>query len=168
MSDVFIEQLIKQQDSTKTKALKVLIVFCALIVFLIGFVFLLTPFGTVAMLVMCGVGYLSFLLFSGLSLEYEYIYTNGEIDIDRISAKRKRKRITTVKITNFDMFDKYNEEKLKGQSFDVRIMACTSTTDENTYYATFHGKESKRCLLVFTPNDRLLAQISLIAKRKHA
>lgn len=41
--------------------------------------------------------YGGYILITNMSVEYEYIVTNGEMDIDKIIAKRRRKRLITVK-----------------------------------------------------------------------
>lgn len=167
MNDVFIEQLIKKKPTMQDTLLKALIVFGGVSICCVALMFITSAFfGSIAMLVAVGAIYFAWVLITSMNLEYEYIYTNGEIDIDRISGKRRRKRITTVKITSFEFFEKYDHEKQRSQKYDVKIMACTDINDPATFCAAYRGKENKHCLLVFTPNEKLLESISALHRRK--
>ena len=168
MSDTFIEQIIKKKPTPQDILIKVLILFVGVIVALImAFIaFNSSLLGPFAALFAVGAIYFTWRLITSLDLEYEYIYTNGEIDVDCIKAKRKRKRITTVKISAFEVFEEYDHMKYKDNKYDVRILACTSIADENTYCATYRGKEGKSCLLVFSPNEKLLNAMGSATRRK--
>ena len=65
-------------------------------------------------------------IFPGTDLEFEYLFVNGELDIDKIMAKSKRKRVKSLNITECDIMaplnshrmDYYNSnQKLKVQDF---------------------------------------------------
>lgn len=168
MGDTFIEQMIKQKASAMDILKKFLVGMLGATLSIVAmFFFLNSPMlGPIALLVAVGAVYLAVRVITAINYEYEYIYTNGEIDIDRIAGKRKRKRITTIKITSFDVFEKYDFEKHSKEKFDVKIDAAISPLDEGTYCAIFNGKEGKRCLLLFSPNERLLEAIGSVARRR--
>lgn len=168
VSDTFIEQIIKQKPSAMDILKRFLVgMVGATLAIVATFIFLNSPtLGPIALLVAVGAVYFSVRIITAFSFEYEYIYTNGEIDVDRIAGKRKRKRITTVKITAFDVFEKYDFQKHSKEKFDVKINASISPLDEGTYCAIYTGKEGKRCILLFSPNERLLEAIGSIAKRR--
>ncbi|WMJ22136.1 hypothetical protein RBG61_08995 [Paludicola sp. MB14-C6] len=170
MNDVFFEQIVKKKDSIKDKLIKACILLVALFLFfMLMYVVVFTRYPTInSIAFLLAVGSLvgAWYFISGLNLEFEYIYTNGEIDIDKISAKRKRKRVTTVRISSFELFEEYNHDKYKSEHFDVKIYACTHMLDENVYSAVYRGKQGEKCLLVFSPNERLLTEINKIYKRK--
>lgn len=167
MGDVFLEQMIKRRDGAKEIALKVLSFTGGAIVFMIALLFLPTPFGSIALLVGVGALYFAWVLATGLNLEFEYIYTNGEIDFDKIIAKRKRKRMITVRISSFDEFDKYDPQKCDKSKFEVKYDASVSLLAEDTYYATFRNKEGKSCILFFNPNERLLETVNSQHRKKN-
>lgn len=168
MGDVFLEQLVKRKDSVKTLILKALIFLAGAIVF--SFTLLLLPnpiFGTFALLLGVAALYLAWILATGLNLEFEYIYTNGEIDFDKIVAKRKRKRIITIRISSFEDFDRYDPQKIDKNKYAVKYDLSASLIQEDAYYATFHNKEGKDCILLFNPDERLLEAINLQYRRKN-
>lgn len=86
--------------------------------------------GALAFLILCGAIYGAYWLISGMSIEYEYILTNGEIDVDKIIAQRKRKRLVTVSAKTFEAFGPYKPEEHVNRNYDSRILACESETSD--------------------------------------
>ncbi|MCD7730803.1 MAG: DUF6106 family protein [Oscillospiraceae bacterium] len=153
--DVFAEQLVKKPLDGKTTALKVLIaagmvILTAVCVFLMltGFVF--------ALIIACGVIYGGIYLISGLDAEYEYIVTNGEMDIDKITAKRKRKRLITVKASSFEGFGKLSDAPQIGS--DVTIVKADGTGSEaaEVYYADLSHASFGSVRLIFSPEEKII------------
>ena len=99
-------------------------------------------------------------------MEFEYIYTNGEIDIDKIMAKRKRKRLLTLKISSFDSFDEFSMEWYRSQQFDHVLNASAAMDEPGNYYAVYRNREGKRCLVILSPEERLLNELKQQFKRK--
>lgn len=168
MGDVFLEQLVRRKDSIKTIFLKALIFMAGTVLFLIALLFLPNQiFGTFALLIGVGAIYFAWILATSLNLEFEYIYTNGEIDFDKIIAKRKRKRVITIRISSFDEFGRYDAQKTNLSKFTVKYDLSSSLLADDAYYATFHNKEGKDCILLFNPSERLLEAINLQYRRKN-
>ncbi|UKI37385.1 MAG: DUF6106 family protein [Clostridiales bacterium] len=60
--------------------------------------FCLHRFSSFVLLIDAGVVYGAYILITHFNVEYEYILTNGDIDIDKIIAKKKEKK-------SFELFD---------------------------------------------------------------
>ena len=167
MNDVFVEQIVKKRATVKDNLIKSAILFVAVILASVFFMFVPSQFfGGFALLLAVGSLVFAWYLMSGMNLEYEYIFTNGEIDIDKISAKRKRKRVLTVAISSFDDFGKYDAEKIKSHNIKNIVEVCESLSYENTYYAVFRGKDGNNHLLVFTPNERFITEIQKYYRKR--
>ncbi len=167
MGDTFLEQIVKKRDTVKESIIRFLIIFAGVVIFIASLLFLGNQFvGPFSLLIGVGGIYFAWYFASGLNLEFEYIYTNGEIDFDKISAKRKRKRIVTVRISSFDDFGKFDAQKYKNQRYDVTINASVSLLDPETHYATFRNRDGKSCILMFTPNEKLLETIKAQYRKK--
>ena len=86
MDDFYTEQLIKKQadskDTLKKAGLIVLTVLSVLLVFAI-------PVGIIFPVVMIVV---DVLVFSNMNVEYEYVFVNGDLDIDKIMNKIQKKK----------------------------------------------------------------------------
>lgn len=169
MGDIFLEQIVKKQDGIKDKLRKAIILFVGLLL-IVGSIILLFVTGfynaaPLGILVLAGAIYYTWYIISGLNLEFEYIYTNGEIDFDKISAKRKRKRVKTIKIINFLDFGEVNSKTIKEKKFDKVYDLSSYIDNPGTYYCTYKDAENRLCAILFSPNENLLAEIEKIYNR---
>lgn len=155
--DIFIEQIVTKKSTLKDTLLKAGIVLLAIVLsvvfFFISGYFNLLMFG---MLLAAGAIYGAFYLLSGFNVEYEYIVTNGEIDIDKILAKRRRKRLISVKVSSFEAFGAVKEMPSTFQG--TTILASSSVPDEE-YFAEFNHSKHGHVRLVFAPNEKVLTGI---------
>ena len=97
--DRFSEQLVAKQPTGKDMFLRGLYIAAAML--LIGaFVFFLGAFGMwiIVLALSAAVIWGLVWLLQGTSVEYEYIVTNDDLDIDKIIGRRKRKRLITVSL----------------------------------------------------------------------
>mgnify|MGYP000077390531 CR=1 FL=1 len=86
MSDSYVECLVKAKQPAWAKILKVLLVTLTVLSCLVMFVFIIfLPVALVA-----GVG--AYFLNMFTDLEYEYLYLDKELSVDKIMAKSKRKQ----------------------------------------------------------------------------
>ncbi|MEG0894862.1 MAG: hypothetical protein RSE07_02395 [Oscillospiraceae bacterium] len=164
-NDVFIEQIVKRKTTGKYVAYKILICLGGMILSLCAIPMLMSKlFAPFALLVFIAGFYLAWYFVTMLDVEFEYIYTNGEIDIDKISGKRKRIRLTTVKVSSFELFEKYSESNCKNNKYDITLMCSDDIKNPDNYCATYHGKGGKHCLLIFAPQENMLEQINRISR----
>lgn len=93
------------------------------------------------------------------SVEYEYILTNDELDVDRIIAKKERKRFLTVSVRKFEIMESCDSENfrkaLKNPDIKIKFDASLGEGSENRYYAVFINKKNERMLLVFNPTEEM-------------
>ena len=157
--DVFIEHLVKKRPTGVDTAKKIGLVLAVLLIVAACFMLVPPQFMMFAFLIICGSGYGAYWLISGMSVEYEYILTNGEIDIDKIIAQRKRKRLISVHSKTFESFGPYKMAEHANRNYDNRILACESEDSEGVYYATFRHRTLGHCLLVFNPDERIIKGI---------
>ena len=150
--DTFFEQIVKK----KKTAVEWLIVVGALLggvglsVFLFFFLYPIGVFLSV------GVVYIAWLLISSQNKEFEYCVTNGDIDIDLIVSKRKRKRIVSVAGRKIQALLPY-DATVSTQGFRRVVMAAESVNEPGLWYFTYHSKKNGRTLVMFRPNERVLA-----------
>lgn len=157
--DVFVEHMVKRRPTGKDIALMILYVVLAAIIFVFGVFFsgaLLGPFSFVGAFVGVAALFGAYYLISNMSIEYEYIVTNGEIDVDKIMAKRRRKRLLTANARTFESFGPYRAEDHAEKEYSSRVYACESMEANTSYYAVFTHAKLGKTLLVFTPDDRVL------------
>ena len=120
------------------------------------------PFITSFVLVaIAGVIYGMYYLITSVNIEYEYILTNNELDIDSIMNTKRRKRLTTVNIRQIESWGKIGEKGAENyfENKSVKkIYACEDINDAETYFLVFYHDDDKNMLL-FNPNEKILQRI---------
>ena len=91
MSDLYTELLVQRKTPASAKILKVLMIVATVFAGLLGFTFM-----PLALVVFVGMIILCYFKLSSFDLEFEYLYVNGELDVDKIMSKTKRKRVASI------------------------------------------------------------------------
>lgn len=149
--DTFVEQIVAKKKDGKDIAIIAGLVLAFLVVLVAGWLFL----GAFAFVVWVAAGYGAWWLITGRNVEYEYSVTNGDIDVDEIIARRKRKRIVSVSGQKIEAAGKYVPEKWQGRHVDRLVVAAPSLREEGLYYFTYHSKKRGSTLVVFQPDERV-------------
>ena len=113
--------------------------------------------GTIGLVLAAAAGYGAWWLATGQNKEFEYSITNGSIDVDEIIAQRKRKRLVSVNGEKIESAGVYNAAELANRPFDRRVMAAPSANEEGLWYFTYHSKKNGHTMVLFQPDDRVLA-----------
>ena len=94
MNDFYTEQLVKKQTDMKDILIKAILVSLTIVSFV---VILMYPIGLILPILMI---VLDVFMFRRLNVEYEYLFLNGDLDIDKIMNKsavqRQRVRYGTA------------------------------------------------------------------------
>ena len=128
--------------------------------FFIVFLFVLLGFKMpsffgILILVSAGVMYGAYKLSSLLSIEYEYIVVNRDMDIDKITDRSSRKRIVSIKLNEVEEFGVYSQQKanaLANRNFSCRFICCNS--GDEAYYLTYNHPKKGMILLILAMNER--------------
>lgn len=150
--DTFVEQIVKKKKDGKDIALIVGIWILFVIVSAAAVLFL----RMLGFLILCGAGYGAWWLTTERNREFEYSLTNGSIDIDEIIAQRKRKRIVSVNGEKLESAGVY-DAAAQNRPFDRRVMAAPSEAEPGLWYFTYHSKKNGHTLVIFQPDERVLA-----------
>ena len=164
MADIFIEHLVVQKTTPLSIALRVLYSMGYLVLCFAVMVFL----GDLVIIVMAGGLYLLYLLFKHLNVEFEYILTNGEMDVDRITGRSKRKRMFTVDCRAIEVcapMDSSQFSQLEQTQFTHRHDVSSGPGGQNRHFAVAPYKGGGRLLMIFEPDDRILAAMRTYNRR---
>ena len=161
--DIFVEQIVKKSASGKDMAMRVLIIIGMCILTVISLFIFLFVMPMLGFIVFSGVMWGGYHLFTNLDCEYEYIVTNGEIDIDKIIAKRKRVRLITAKVSAFEAFGEYTgAPDAEDDTTVVSAVGCgynEADSEIKTYYADFKHPSAGNVRLIFCPEEKVIDAI---------
>jgi hypothetical protein len=159
MGDVFKEQIVKRQPNAKNTAIKAGLIAGVVIIFFVANIFI----GQWGLYVAVAAGFFAYILMGRQNVEYEYIFTNGELDIDIIYNKSKRKRLFSGRVTDFEIMA-HVEDKNRVGDFN----SATETHDyssgvvSNDSYAFLTAYKGKRLKIIFEPNEMMMKCISSV------
>jgi hypothetical protein len=165
MSDVFVEHMVVRRPTAKVLAQKCLLAAALPAVAAPSFMFL----GPFMLLPVFGAVWGMTILWHRLDLEFEYIITNGEMDVDKIMGRRSRKRLFTVDCRTFDILAPCKEEyrnEIESQSVTCRIDVSSHPGAPGRWFAVYNAKDGARTLLIFEPNDKMLDAFGLYIRSK--
>lgn len=168
--DSFIEYMIKQRKTASALVKKILVYFAALIVsLLVTAITLIFPsmFMSLIPLAIVLIFYLAYRISSTYDVEFEYILTNGELDVDKITHKKRRKRLMTIHCKSFTEFGKCDKSSKGADSKGeyARIINASANSDTfDDYYAVFY-KNGQKIKLIFNPTQRMIDIFKIYAPR---
>jgi len=91
--------------------------------------------------------------------EYEYIITQGIVDIDQVIAQRKRKRIVSFDARDCEIIAPQNRGNYFDAYKDLPITDCTAyLTNENNYFAVLERAGVRKCIL-FQPSEDMVQSL---------
>lgn len=155
--DTFFEQIIAVKKNGKAIAaiigiwLAAFIVCFVLIMFMgiLGTFSLLFAAGALSARTSCRVRF---------NVEYEYIVTNGTMDIDKIINKSSRKRILSFELATVSRIEKFNPAQIS--SVNAKELFITCNADDPAAYLMVSSTEGKgTSYLVFAPDERVRSAI---------
>lgn len=155
--DTFFEQIIAIRKTGKTIAAIAGIWLLAFVLCFLIFMFggMLMP---LSILLIAGVLFGAFKLSVRFNIEYEYIVTNGTMDIDKIINKGSRKRVTTFELQTVSRLEKFNPNLIASVNIKELIVACDLNDPEA--YLMVSSREGKGTIyIVFAPDERVRGAI---------
>ena len=167
--DNIAEQLVEKRRTGADLAKKILISAGALII--ASFFMYIAMMGffvmvILAVLVLAG----GVWLLGNFNIEYEYILTNNDLDIDKVIGKRKRKRMISLDVSTAEAFAPYPAEN--DVPADAPVHAYTGS-ETDAYYLVVNHSGYGKVKLIFNPNEKMREAItqelpnSLRIKLKH-
>ena len=158
--DNFAEHIVKKELTGSDKAKRIIILVGGIImtILIAGFAILmlgqgLLPF--IGLILAAVTGYGTYYLVTNMYVEYEYTFTNGELDIDKIIAKKKRKSMLSVSVGKFKEFSRYDENTPE-ETDDMTVVFATNNIASEEYYADFDHEAYGNTRLIFCPNENMI------------
>lgn len=160
MNETYVEWLVKRKTPAYLTFLKILSIMLTVCFFLVGL-----PFPP-ALLIALLLGIAAYFITLNASLEYEYLYVDKELSVDKVMNKSKRKRVATFDIGKMEVMaplkshhlDSYRNRKDK----TVDYSSWTEKQPEVRYAFYYDGRQK----VIFEPNEEMIKAIATVAPRK--
>ena len=96
---------------------------------------------------------------SSMKVEYEYAFLSSTLRVDKIIAKRRRRKILKIDVKSIDDFFRFDDKEMGSRKFKKIYRACEYEFSEDNYVACFHTEARGQCALLFTPNEEFVNAI---------
>ena len=152
--DTFVEELVVRRMTPLNMLIRVLLVLFGLLFVLFGF--LLIPY--VFPLCLAIVCVLIWFLFRAQYVEFEYAFTNGDLDIDRIAGKRHRKQIVSIPESQIRVMAPYQaeyESEVSGYQVSRKYDVSSSPRAAERWFLIYEPYEDDYGFLVFQPSEKM-------------
>lgn len=161
MNETYVECLVKRKANPMMKAVKYVIILFAALCILYGMMGVLVPL--VAGIVL---GVLAYFVNLYSEVEYEYLYVDRQLSVDRVLSQSRRKKIAEYDLERMEILapiKSYHLDGYKGRQFEQRDYSSGIVNQPDTRYALFYDGKQK---IVFEPNEDMVKAIQAVAPRK--
>ncbi|MFA9375473.1 MAG: DUF6106 family protein [Lachnotalea sp.] len=150
MNEVFIEQLIKRKTTSKSIVAKVALILLTILVFAVT---LIIPFAFVVGIIFV---IMDIYIFKMFDLEFEYTYVKGELSVDKIMGKERRKKAANFDLSQLEIVAPTDSYLLDSFKNSTKVYDFTSLEPDHKAYALIlHGNNGYNKVL-FEPNSDIL------------
>ena len=161
MGDMYREILVKKKTSAGAKFLKGFMSAMAVLCLLAGFIIPILLVGAVVF------GLLTYFVAPKLDVEYEYLYVNGELDIDAIYSRQKRKRVGSYDVAELEILAPAKSHALDSYlNNGAKVADYTSGDEHAKSYIMVYNKEKGREIIKVEIDEVIVNDIRRVAPRK--
>ena len=159
MNECLTEQLVKRSKTVATAVKKVGLIAATVVSILLGFVHPMLVWVTAIMIIV------DIFLFKRMNVEFEYVYFNGDLDIDKIMDMQSRKRVFSTNIKEMEVIAPSGSVELHPYQRTKTLDFSTQNSDDKVYemVTLFKGETVK---VLFNPNEKILNGMKNMAPRK--
>ncbi len=161
MSDNYVECLVKTKRRWFFQllfwlfaALAVVLFFSMVVVGVLGFL----------MAILCAL--LAYVVWMQTELEYEYLFIEQELSVDKVMAKSKRKKIDTFIASRIEIIapiHSHHLDEYKNRQVKVKDYSVGKEENPDMRYVMFYEGRDK---VILNPSEDLLKAIKNVAPRK--
>ncbi len=160
MNETYVEWLVKRKTPAYMTFLKILFTVLAVFFILIGL--LLLP----ALLIGIACGVAAYFITLNADLEYEYLYVDKELTIDKIMARSRRKRVAVFSLDKMEIVapvKSWHLDNYKNRSEKAVDYSSGEEKQPDKRFVFYYDGQKK---IIFEPNEEMIKAMQLVAPRK--
>lgn len=104
-------------------------------------------------------------LFKRMNLEFEYVYFNGDLDIDKIMNMQSRKRVFSSNIKEMEVIACSGSVELQ-QYPRYKVLDFSTQNPDDKVYEMITQFKGETVRVLFNPNEKILNEMKNLAPRK--
>lgn len=162
MTDTYVECMVKKQTKPILKFLKYFLITMTV---LLGISFLMFGF-LISLILAIAFGVGAYFSSKFTEVEFEYLYVDKQISVDKIYNQARRKKVATYDCEKMEVFAPIKSAKLddyKNRQAKLSDYSSGVEKQPDTRYVMFYDGKEK---LIFEPNEAFVKALYNIAPRK--
>lgn len=163
MSEMYVECLVKREPSVMGRLVKTVLIMLTVVFGLLGFIGF--AYGLPLILaVATGVG--AYFAHLNAYVEYEYLYLDKEISVDKIKAQTRRKRVATYEVDRMEIFapiKSYHLDNYRNRTAKVTDYSIGREEQPDKRYVMYYDGNQQ---IILSPNEELVKAIRTVSPRK--
>ena len=164
MGDLYYELLVKKNQTFKEKLTKFGVITLVVILGLGGLI--LSPIFLIAAMIL---GFAAFyFILPSTDLEFEYLFVNGEMDIDKVMSKTKRKKVKSFSIKDAEIVASMKSHRLDHYKNNQKMKTLDFSSGDPEHYrlGVIARDGAEACMIIIEPDEKLANQIKYCAPSK--
>lgn len=160
MNEMYVEWLVKRKTPAFMALLRILSVMLAACFVLLGFV--VFP----AFLIGVALGVAAYFIRLNADLEYEYLYVDRELTVDKVMAKTRRKRVAVFELDKMEIVapvKSWHLDNFKNRTVKTVDYSSGEEKQPDRRYLFYYEGGKK---IIFEPNEEMIKIMQLAAPRK--
>ena len=161
MSDVYVECLVA---AGRSKASKMIVIGLAALTVVFAFVMLFVNAAALLLAIVTGVAAYFVNVYS--YVEYEYLYLDKEITVDKILAQSRRRRVATYSLDRMEMFapvKSWHLDQFKSRDVKTFDYSAGEGQEPDGRYAMYYEGGAR---VLFNPSEEFVKALFNAAPRK--
>lgn len=162
MNETYVECMIKRKTPAYMTFLKMLLIILTVIIGL----FAMVIFSLVLFVVAIALGVAAYFVSMNSDLEYEYLYVDKELTVDKVMAKSKRKKVASFDIGKLEIMapvKSYHLDNYKNRQGKAVDYSSGEEQQPDRRYVFYYDGQQK---VIFEPNAEMVKAIQFAAPRK--
>lgn len=162
MNETYVEWLVKKKTPLWMTFLKYLFVILASITIFLG----LMIFNVIIFIVGVLLGVAAYFVYMQSDIEYEYLYVDKELAVDKVLAKSKRKKLERFDLSKMEIvapMKSYHLDAMKGRTCKIVDYSSHQEKQPETRYVFYYEGQKK---VIFEPNEEMVKAMQFSAPRK--
>ena len=163
MSDLYYELLVKKESTAKDAVIRYGLIVLTAVMALGGL--LISPILLIAAIAL---GVACYFVIPKTDLEFEYLFVNGELDVDMVMSKSKRKKANSISMEQTDIVAPLKSHRMDYYNGNqkMKTLDYSSGNPEHKRYAMITRLNNESCRVIIEPDDRMIQAIKNSAPGK--
>ncbi|MGN0431214.1 MAG: DUF6106 family protein [Lachnospiraceae bacterium] len=161
MSETYVECLVKTESPLLARFLRIVLI---MITVVFGVLTLMGYVLALIIAVLAGIG--AYFAHLSANIEYEYLYLDKELSVDKIMAQTRRKKVATFEIERMEVLapvksyrlDNYRNRTCKETDYSIK----REEQPDRRYVMYYDGNQK----IILSPSEEMVKAIRNVAPRK--